>query len=264
MKVVAFHSYKGGTGKTNLSTNTAAILAKEGHKSILLDFDFRGPNLVTLFNTLINIKPEKTINDFLYNPEIDAEEIVYDLEPDLGIPLSVSFASTDFHDIQRIIRADKQQRQRNLKRILRLKDILAENFDYAFIDTSPGIQMESIDALVISDTVLLVLKPDDFDLHGTETMVSQLYALLDSRNFAVLNRVVGEECGPQCSVSVEERAVYDTLINERLKLDLLGAISCYCDLARAGSKNIFSLVYPDHNFTAEIKDLTELIKSTGV
>lgn len=262
MKVIAFHSYKGGTGKTNLSTNTAAILAKEGHKTVLLDFDFRGPNLVTLFNTMFDTRPEKTINDFLFR-DMPAEEIIYDLEPDLGIPLSVCFASTDFHDIQRIIRADKQQRQRNLKRILRLKDNLAEKFDYAFIDTSPGIQMESIDALVISDTVLLVLKPDDFDLHGTETMVSQLYALLDSRNYAVLNRVVGEQCSPNCVVSDIEREGYEKVIKNRLKLDLVGAISCYCDLARSGSKNIFTLIYPDHGFTSGIKNLIEVIHATG-
>lgn len=256
MKVIAFHSYKGGTGKTNLSTNAGAMLAKEGYKTILLDFDFRGPNI----STLLNIKPDKTINDYLFDPEIKTEDIIYDLSSELNIPLSVSFASTEFYNIQRIIRADKKQRQNNLKRILQLKDSLSEKYDYTLIDTSPGVQMESIDALVIADAVFLILKPDDFDIQGTETMVNQLYALLDSSNFAILNRIVGEQIGEQCCVSTEDRKAYEKVIMDRLKLDLVGAISCYCDLARSGSKEVFALTNPEHNFTGEIKGLVELIK----
>ncbi|MHA1166781.1 MAG: MinD/ParA family ATP-binding protein [Candidatus Hodarchaeales archaeon] len=257
MKVIAFHSYKGGTGKTNLSTNVGAMLAKEGYKTILLDFDFRGPNISTLFN----IQPANTINDYLFNPDMGTEEIIYDLSSELNIPLSVSFASTEFYNIQRIIRADKKQRQNNLKRILRLKDSLSEKYDYTLIDTSPGVQMESIDALVIADAVFLILKPDDFDIQGTETMVNQLYALLDSSNFAILNRIVGKRNGKQCCVSPEDRKMYEGIIRDRLKLDLVGAISCYCDLARSGSKEVFTLTNPDHSFTDEILDLVELIKS---
>jgi len=256
MKVIAFHSYKGGTGKSTLSANIAALLAKEGKKTVLLDFDFRGPNLGTLFDTSYNINPAKTINDFLFDSSVNLDDIIHDMEKEIGIPLSVCFASTDFHDIQKIIRADKHQRQKNLKRILRLKDILAEEYDYAIIDTSPGIQMESIDALVISDTVLLVLKPDDFDMHGTEMMVNQLYALLDSENFAVLNRIVGENCNP---ITTDEKTSYKQLIKDRLKLDLVGTISCHCEQAKSGSKIIFSLVHPDHCFSSEINSLLEVL-----
>ena len=45
MKIIAFHSYKGGTGKTHLSANLATVLARKGFKTVLLDLDFRGPNL---------------------------------------------------------------------------------------------------------------------------------------------------------------------------------------------------------------------------
>ena len=36
-KIVAVHSYKGGTGKTSLSVNLAATLAKQGKKVCLFD-----------------------------------------------------------------------------------------------------------------------------------------------------------------------------------------------------------------------------------
>ncbi|MHA1543053.1 MAG: ParA family protein, partial [Candidatus Hodarchaeales archaeon] len=33
MKIIAFHSYKGGTGKTHLSANLATVLARRGFKT---------------------------------------------------------------------------------------------------------------------------------------------------------------------------------------------------------------------------------------
>ena len=44
-KIIAVHSYKGGTGKTLMSTNLAAIYAMNKHKVALFDMDFRAPNL---------------------------------------------------------------------------------------------------------------------------------------------------------------------------------------------------------------------------
>ena len=46
-KVITFHSYKGGTGKSFLSLNIAAYMSKiEKKKVIVIDFDFRAPTLV--------------------------------------------------------------------------------------------------------------------------------------------------------------------------------------------------------------------------
>ncbi|MHA1236682.1 MAG: tyrosine-protein kinase family protein, partial [Candidatus Hodarchaeales archaeon] len=61
MKIIAFHSYKGGTGKTHLSANLATVFARRGYKTVILDLDFRGPNL----QTLCGIEAKTTINDLL-------------------------------------------------------------------------------------------------------------------------------------------------------------------------------------------------------
>jgi cellulose biosynthesis protein BcsQ len=39
MRVVTFSIFKGGTGKTTTSVNTAAALAKKGKKVLLVDLD---------------------------------------------------------------------------------------------------------------------------------------------------------------------------------------------------------------------------------
>ena len=48
-KIIAVHSYKGGTGKTLMSTNLAAIFAMEKRKVSLFDMDFRAPSLHAIF-----------------------------------------------------------------------------------------------------------------------------------------------------------------------------------------------------------------------
>jgi MinD-like ATPase involved in chromosome partitioning or flagellar assembly len=47
-KIIAVHSYKGGTGKTLLSTNLAATFARLGKKVCLFDLDFRAPSLFAI------------------------------------------------------------------------------------------------------------------------------------------------------------------------------------------------------------------------
>ncbi|MFX0013288.1 MAG: MinD/ParA family protein [Promethearchaeota archaeon] len=256
MRIIAFHSYKGGTGKTHLSANLATVLARKGHKTALLDLDFRGPNL----QTLCGIDSDVTINDLLFDPDLRGRDLLVSFEDQYKIPLYAAFASTDFRKMSDIVRADKKQRQRSLKRILRLRDELSESgFDYTIIDTSPGVQMESIDGLVISDATCLVLKADDFDISGTKSMVAQLYSLLDSKNYVILNRVVAETCPPEEGVWGEkDRQQVEQLektITDAMRMSVLTAIPCFCEVAREGSRNIFSLKYPDHPFSRYIEEL---------
>ncbi|NHJ01657.1 MAG: MinD/ParA family protein [Candidatus Heimdallarchaeota archaeon] len=256
MKIISFHSYKGGTGKTHLSANLATILARKGFKTAILDLDFRGPNL----QTLCGIESEVTINDLLFDPDLTGQDILVSFEDQYKIPLFAAFASTDFRKMGDIVRADKKQRQRSLKRILRLRDELSENgFDYTIIDTSPGVQMESIDGLVISDATCLVLKADDFDISGTKSMVTQLYSLLDSKNYVVLNRVVAETCPPEEGVwsSADLKLVekFEKTIKDEMRMDVITSIPCFCEVAREGSRNIFSLKHPEHPFSQYIEKL---------
>ncbi|MCK5346813.1 MAG: MinD/ParA family protein [Candidatus Heimdallarchaeota archaeon] len=260
MKIVAFHSYKGGTGKTHLSANLATALARRGYKTCILDLDFRGPNL----QTLCGVETKTSINDLLFDPDLSSEDILVSFEEEYQIPLFAAFASTDFRKMGEIVRADKKQRQRSLKRILKLRDELSDaNFDFTIIDTSPGVQMESIDGLVISDATCLVLKADDFDISGTKSMVTQLYSLLDSINYVILNRVVAESCPPEegvwSSADLEQVKKFENTIKNEMRMEVLTSIPCFCEVAREGSRNIFSLKHPDHPFSKHIDNLASAL-----
>ena len=61
IKIIAFHSYKGGTGKTTIAANFAAMLAKKAYRVFLMDLDVYAPSLHTYFD----MQPMKWLNDFL-------------------------------------------------------------------------------------------------------------------------------------------------------------------------------------------------------
>ena len=205
---------------------------------------------------MFGIEPAHTINDILTDDSsVSVDDILHNFSDKLDLPLSVAFASTDFRKIGEIIRADRKQRQQSLKRILRLKDDLSENynFDYVVIDTSPGVSMESIDGLVISDGVCLVLKVDDFDIAGTKSMVAQLYTLLDAKTFVVVNRIVPETCDIDNPPPADQKII--DKVSKALHMDIVGALSCYCEVARVGSRELFTVTRPDHGFSREVNDL---------
>jgi MinD-like ATPase involved in chromosome partitioning or flagellar assembly len=56
---IAFHSYKGGTGKTTIASNLAAMLAARGYKVSLLDLDVYAPSLHAYFE----YRPKRWINE---------------------------------------------------------------------------------------------------------------------------------------------------------------------------------------------------------
>src|SRR3989337_3869477 len=64
-KAIAIHSSRGGTGKTVIATNLAAILASRGFNVALLDLDFRAPSLATVFSKGIEDPVKRWLNDFL-------------------------------------------------------------------------------------------------------------------------------------------------------------------------------------------------------
>ncbi|MHA2502505.1 MAG: ParA family protein, partial [Candidatus Kariarchaeaceae archaeon] len=62
MRILMTHSFKGGSGKTIFSANIAKILARKGHKVLLIETDFDMPAFYSIFQDL---NPDVYLNDFL-------------------------------------------------------------------------------------------------------------------------------------------------------------------------------------------------------
>lgn len=287
-KCIAFHSYKGGTGKSTMSSNIAALLTRRGLNVLLLDMDVYAPSLQTYFNT----SPDKWINDFLFEVA-DFEEVVYDLtnkvekfseefkhNENLKMgKLFVSFSNSSKNEIAKLdgaIRSDSSKIEL-LRKFIHIKEEMAskKNIDYIIIDTSPGIRYWSINSLAIADMILLSLKMDGIDIAGTRRMASEIYSSfmkLGVKSYLLLNRVAGYCLPPNLQdYSYTPETNYAVVLNEQsqtieklkkdLAMDVMSSVPCYCDIQFDSSEFMTVLKHPKHPFTAKMNELIDKIEN---
>lgn len=191
MLVMSVHSYRGGTGKTLLSTNLAATYARK-EKVLLLDYDLRAPSLHSLFKDL----PDWWINDYL-NGDCEIEECMMEVVPNLYVAL----ANPDAEAIRDMMGKGRQWETQALSKTIQIKDTLTkQGFGKIIFDTAPGLAYSSINAVVGSDVVALVMRMDALDILGTKEMIRGVYQLLEKPTFIVLNMVLPEQVEAQQSM----------------------------------------------------------------
>ncbi len=241
-KIVAVHSYKGGTGKTLLSINLAATLAKHGKKVCLFDLDFRAPSLATL------LKAEKAdywFNDYL-NGTCEIDKVLMDLSGRINGQgkLLVAFANPLTEAIREMSSKDRKWEMRALGRLLSLRNSLLNDkgFDYLIFDTSPGLQYSSINAIVTADVVMVATTFDRSDVDGTKRMLRELYDLFEKKTGVVLNKVLDTSARSR-------KDDVNARIKEVYQVPLLGIIPCFCDVLRAEGDVIFAQDKPEHPFS---------------
>jgi septum site-determining protein MinD len=251
-KILAVHSYKGGTGKTLLSINLAATFAEHGKKVCLFDLDFRAPSLATLLKVE---KAEHWLNDYL-NGACEIDKVIIDLSDRVhnGGKLFVALANPATEAIRDMSAKDRKWEMRALGRLLALRtSVLSDKaFDYLIFDTSPGLQYSSINAIVSADLVLVATTFDRSDVDGTRRMLRELYDLFEKKTEVVLNKVL----------DVSSRASKDdmqTKLKDIYQVPLLGVVPCFCDVLKAEGGIIFAQEKPGHPFTKILDEMANKI-----
>ncbi|MEM3565745.1 MAG: MinD/ParA family protein [Candidatus Bathyarchaeia archaeon] len=252
-KIVAIHSYKGGTGKTLLSINLAVTLAKHGKKVCLLDLDFRAPSLAPLLKVE---KVEHWLNDYL-NGVCEIEKVLIDLSERIADQgkFFVGLANPSVEAIRDMSSKDRKWEMRALGRLLSLRNSLldAKGFDYIVFDTSPGLQYSSINAIVSADVVIVASTLDNSDVEGTRRMLRELYDLFEKKTEIVLNKILYDDALRSGKEKLQ------ALVKDIYEVPLLGVIPCFCDISRAEGKIIFVHEKPDHPFTRILDEIAAKI-----
>ncbi len=280
-KCIAFHSYKGGTGKTTLACNLAVSLAKNGHRVFLLDLDVSAPSIQAYFNK----EPKKWINDFLMDAAdiddlaIDMTHLITGNDPneiqDSKGKLWIGFSNPRKEEIYKIEGGKEEISKMQLLRkfiLLRERLISDYNVDYILFDTSPGIRYWSINALAIADILFLTLKMGDLDIDGTKKMAEDIYGSLakfGAKSYLLLNRVAGfcmpnntlnmskEESDSIANVLMQQESDANNRISKLVGMDVISAIPCYCDIQFSRKEFLTILNYPNHPFSEKIDRLAE-------
>ncbi|HHR6444604.1 ParA family protein [Providencia rettgeri] len=226
MKVVSVINYKGGVGKTTVTANLAAELAKQGKRVLLLDMDaqasltfsFVTPDywedelqddltIKNYFDCVTQGTKPPSLSDFMIVPE-EVNNYLDELGCDGVIhliPSHLGLINVDLELATQLGGANLNQSKRNYLKVhgrLResIEELARDNYDIVLIDCPPNFNIVTKNALIASDQILIPAKPDYLSTLGIDYLyrsVNQLvnefneYASMDS-NIRITNpRILG-------------------------------------------------------------------------
>jgi MinD-like ATPase involved in chromosome partitioning or flagellar assembly len=243
LKIIAFNSFRGGTGKSNIVSNLAAMLADMGKRVGVMDVDLPSPGVHVLFG-MDQSQIEHTLNDYLWG-NCDIGSASYDITPDaLHAPgkgcIFLSPASFNVDDINRIVQ-EGYDIERLSGGINEMADLL--DLEFLLIDTHPGLNQETLLAMALADRLVLVLRPDSQDFQGTAVTADVSQKLGVPKILILLNRVLA---------AIDEDQLRN-LVKKTYDLPIVGVLPNADEVMLMASRDLFSLRYPDHPFSQEIR-----------
>lgn len=172
--IIAVASGKGGVGKSTITSNLAAGLAKRGFKVGLIDADIYGPSAPIMFDVQLHKPGMKDINGKSYMTPVEAYGVRI---------LSIGFfADTDQAIVWRGPMASKALDQM-------VKDVHWGDLDYMLIDLPPGtgdVHLSIVQAVPLSGAIV-VSTPQPVALADARKGINMFQ--MDSINVPVLGLV---------------------------------------------------------------------------
>lgn len=147
-RIVAVTSGKGGVGKTFVSANLAAALARMGERVLVLDADLGLANL----DVVLNLYPKITLHD-VFTGKAKLEDAILPAPGDF----SVLLAGSGLVEYSRLTPEVRDQ-------LLQIIETVAPRFDRILIDTGAGISDVVLYAVSLANEVLVVATPEPTSL----------------------------------------------------------------------------------------------------
>jgi MinD-like ATPase involved in chromosome partitioning or flagellar assembly len=254
-KIISTHSFRGGTGKSNITANLAVLVARAGFRVGVIDTDIQSPGIHVLFR-LEDKALTHSLNDYLWG-RCPIEAAAYDVsERCIGL-------LNEATGRPRVFLIPSSLKPGEIARILRegydvglLNDGLQElsrklQLDFLFIDTHPGVNEETLLSIAVSDVLLLIVRPDQQDFQGTAVAVELARKLEVPRMLLLVNKVLpGTDLE---DLKEQVRGLYQA--------DVLAALTLNNEMVRLASGDIFCNRFPEHPFTQDLERVAaELIR----
>jgi MinD-like ATPase involved in chromosome partitioning or flagellar assembly len=247
-KIISIHSFRGGTGKSNLTANLAVSTALKGKRVAVIDTDIQSPGIHVLFG-MDEDSMVRSLNDYLWD-RCTISEAAYDVTSEAvkqkgGIVYLIP-SSIKAGEIAKILNEGYSvsllnEGVRSLCRDLTL--------DYLFIDTHPGLNRETLLSIAISDSLVIILRPDRQDFQGTAVTV-QVARKLDTPDMRlVINKLLPSYDAQSVKAQVEGR----------FNVPVAGVFPMSEDMMHLASGGIFCLEYADHPYSTQVHSVAQRV-----
>lgn len=247
-QIVSVHSFRGGTGKSNLTANLAAIIARHGQRVGIIDSDIQSPGIHVLFG-LDEEKMNRSLNDYLWG-RCEIKDAAYDVSHALTTEdtavvdgkLYLIPSSIKAGEIARVLREgyDVGRLNDGFEDLIHCLDL-----DYLLIDTHPGLNEETLLSIAISDVLVVIMRPDRQDFQGTAVTVDVARKLEVSKMLLVVNKAL-----PAFDFDALQQQVETTY-----NTSVAGIVPLSEELVQMASSDIFCLRHSDHPFSRTVKEI---------
>lgn len=238
-RIISIHSFRGGTGKSNTTANLAAVLALDGKRVGVIDTDIQSPGIHILFG-LQGDAIKASLNDYLWHG-LNIEDAAQDVTATLGgamkgrvylIPSSIKPG-----EITRILREgyDAQKLTLGLRRL-----VTELKLDVLLIDTHPGLNEETMLSLVISNSLIVVMRPDQQDYEGTGITIKVARQLEVPHIMLVVNK-------SPSSLSPE---AIKAKVETAYQCEVAAVLPHSDEMMELGSGGVFATRFPNHPLTS--------------
>lgn len=170
LRVIGVASGKGGVGKTNVASNLAALVARAGHRVLIIDGDLGLANVEIVYG----LKPRFHLGHIL-SGEAEVKDVL--VEGPHGVKLLPAG-----NGVQSLSRLDESQQLR----LITALDALDDAFDFVFLDAGAGIGDNVLFFIGAAQEALLVVSPEPTSLTDAYATVKVLCQSAGVRHFDVV------------------------------------------------------------------------------
>ena len=164
MKVISITNQKGGVGKTTSSINIAYFIAKQGFRTLIVDFDPQG-------NATSGLGIEKNKLEFTMADVISGEKQLRD------IIIETDFSKLKIAPSTPILAHAEVELASAKGRFTRLKDALKTieaDFDYVILDSPPSLSLLTVNGFIASDYLILPVQAEFYAMEGLGQLLESM------------------------------------------------------------------------------------------
>lgn len=173
MEIIAIHNNKGGVGKSITALSLAAGLAKSDKQVLLIDLDPQA-SLTSSLSASQDVTIATLMQNIIDNKKFKFSEGIVEYT-DEGIDFIAS--SIELSSIEIALLDETKPSQVLLQYIKKI----SKNYDYIIIDTSPALNLLTINALTASTKVIITVQADFLAIKGMQYVLSTIEQINSNR-----------------------------------------------------------------------------------
>lgn len=170
-KVIAVTSGKGGTGKSTICAGLGYTLAKQGHRTLIIELDFGLRCLDIMFGMEGQIKTDLT-------DVLNGKKKVLDAA--CQVPMASNLS---------ILCAPKTLTTVNAEQIVEICQSVKKYFEYIIIDTGAGINSRVFEIVEQANLILVITTPDPVCIRDATLMSDEFYNRGNKSQRLIINKV---------------------------------------------------------------------------